>query len=81
MKEEIRCKNCKEGKELQVRLKNYPEDFEMYQCEVCNSVWEREQEERQIKDIRLHQARNSRGSTIQVNYGNGWEKIKIQIEE
>jgi len=36
---------------------------------------------KQIKDIRLHQNKGARGSTIQVNYGDGWEHIKIHIEE
>ena len=92
MKEEIKCSNCKEGKELQVRLTHYPEDFEMYKCEVCSSVWEREKhlslkellkpnDEKQIVNIRLNVSKGGRGSTIQVNYGNGWENIEINIEE
>ncbi len=92
MKEEIKCSNCKEGKELQVRLTHYPEDFEMYKCEVCGSVWEREKhlslkellkpnDEKQIVNIRLNVSKGGRGSTIQVNYGNGWENIEINIEE
>jgi len=76
----VKCPNCKEGKHLQKPLKNYPKEFTFYQCDVCSSVWELEKTTI-IKDIRLHQNKGSLGSTIQVDYGNGWEKIKIHIEE
>jgi len=34
-----------------------------------------------VIDIRLHQRKGSMGSSIQVNYGKGWENIKIHIEK
>ncbi len=80
---ELKCPNYKEGIHLQRPLENYPEEMEFYQCEVCGSVWENEktEDEQVLQDIRLHQAKGGRGTTIQVNYGNGWEEIKIHIEE
>lgn len=51
----------------------------IYQCDVCGEAYKHR--ERTIKDIRLHQNKGSIGSTVQVDYGNGWEKIKIHIEE
>jgi hypothetical protein len=42
MKNEIKCPNCKEGKHVQTRLKNYPEEWDFYKCNVCSSVWELE---------------------------------------
>jgi len=53
----------------------------VYQCDFCGEANEHGKEVRRLKDIRLHQAKGGRGSTIQVNYGQGWEKIKIHIEE
>ncbi len=49
--------------------------------ELLEQNQEEKQKEKQIVNIRLNQGKGGVGSTIQVNYGNGWEKIEINIEE
>ena len=74
-KEKTKCKECGADEIWQYLIKD-----EIFQCDVCGEAYQNKKEII-LKDIRLHQNKGAIGSTIQVNYGNGWEKIKIHIEQ